>query len=132
MIFALSEGMPWTSLIFWRTLCPAAGSIFSNSRFFQRDAALDQLLREDLDDSLELVVVGRGELDGLVALEVDLGLRVLEVEARANLFHCLVNCVLYFLKLYLADYVEAAIGCHVCFPLYLSKSIIAALGSLLR
>jgi len=34
MIFAFSDGIPWTSLIFCRTLEFAAGSIFSNSRFF--------------------------------------------------------------------------------------------------
>ena len=78
----------------------------------ERDAALDQLLREDLDDGLELVLVLAGELDGLGAFELDLGLGVLEVEAGVDLFGGLVDGVFYFLNLYFADYVEAVIGCH--------------------
>jgi hypothetical protein len=40
MILAFSEGMPWTSLIFWRTLELAAGSSFSNSRFLRETPRL--------------------------------------------------------------------------------------------
>ncbi len=46
------------------------------------DAALDQLLREDLDYGFEGVLVLAGKLDGLFLLEGDGGLGVLEVEAR--------------------------------------------------
>ena len=40
MILAFSEGMPWTSLIFWRTEELAAGSSFSNSRFLRETPRL--------------------------------------------------------------------------------------------
>ena len=82
----------------------------------QRDAALDQLLRQDLDDRLQLVLVLARELNRVVAFELDLGLRVLQVEAGVDLFGGLVDRVLHFLKLYFADYVEAVIGCHMCLP----------------
>jgi hypothetical protein len=48
----------------------------------------------------------------IVAFELDLGLRVLEIEAGVNLFARLVDRIFHFLKLYLADYVEAIVGCH--------------------
>ena len=62
--------------------------------------------------ALSLVLVRRGELNGLGAFELDFGLGVLKVEAGADLFDGLVDGVLYFLKIYFADDVEAAVGCH--------------------
>ncbi len=82
----------------------------------ERDAALDELLREDLDDSGEGVLVGAGELDGLFLFELDLRLGVLEVEAGVDLFGGLVDGVFDFLDLYFAYYVEAVVGCHGFFP----------------
>jgi hypothetical protein len=76
-------------------------------------------LREDFDDGLELVLVLRGELDGVGALELDLGLGVLEVEAGVDLFLGLVDGVFDFLKFHFADYVEAVVGCHDVFLLLL-------------
>jgi len=52
----------------------------------ERDAALDQLLGEDLDDRFERVFALAGELEGLVAFELDFGFGVLQVEARVDSF----------------------------------------------
>ncbi len=53
-------------------------------KVFERDAALDELLGQDLDDCLELVLVLARKLDGVGAFELDLGLGVLEVKAGVS------------------------------------------------
>ena len=73
--------MPCLSLIFWRTEEFGGGLDLLVLEVLERDAALDQLLREDLDDGLERVLVLAGELNGLFLFELDRGLGVLEVEA---------------------------------------------------
>src|SRR6266702_1820454 len=77
------------------------------------DASLDHALGENLCDGLQGVFVRAGELDGLVAFELDCGLGVLEIEAGVDFFGSLIDRVLYFLDIYFADYVEAVVGGHV-------------------
>ena len=49
---------------------------------------------------------GGGQLNRIVAFEIDLGVGVLQVEALANLFERLVDGVADFLDVHLADDVE--------------------------
>ena len=82
---AFSPGMPCCRVIFWRTLLPDGRLQLVVIEGLERDAALDQLVRQDLLHRLELVLVGGGKLDDFVlAFELDLGVRVLQVEARAD------------------------------------------------
>ena len=115
IFLAFSEVMPCLSLIFWRTEELAAGSIFSYSRFLREMPRLTSFWERISMTALSVYSSWRGELDGVGAFELDRGLGVLEVEAGVDLFGGLVDRVLYFLKFYFADYVEAVVGCHEVF-----------------
>src|SRR5208283_498016 len=78
----------------------------------QRDAALHQLLPQDLFDRLQLVLVLRCKLEGVGALDRDPGLRVFQIEARVDLLGRLIDRVLHLGQVHLAHYVEAVVGCH--------------------
>ena len=114
---AFSEGMPWTSLIFWRTLELAAGSIFSYSRFLSETPRLTSFCERISMTALSLYSSWQASWMASCAFELDLGLGVLEVEAGVDLFGGLVDGVFDFLKFYFADYVEAVVGCHDVFLL---------------
>ena len=103
---AFSMGMPCCRLIFWRTLLPERRLQLAVGQVLQRDAALDQLLAENLLDRLQLVLAVGGQLNLLVALQLDLGVGVLQVEALANLLQRLVDGVADLLNVHLADNVE--------------------------
>src|SRR2546422_6285416 len=82
----------------------------------ERYAALVETRLEDVDDRLELHVVG-AEHEDLVRLEPELVLRALEVVARLDLTPRLVEGIRDFLHVDFACYVERILGCHPGFPL---------------
>jgi hypothetical protein len=64
-------------------------------------------VRQDFLHRFELVLVRGGELDDLVlVLELDFGVGVLQVEARADLLEGLVDGVAHLLDLDFADHVK--------------------------
>ena len=104
--------MPCSSLIFCRTEELAAGSIFSNSRFFSDTPRFTSFC--DRISITAFSVYSSWLASWIVrALKLDLRLRILQVEARVDLLGGLVDGVLHFLQVDLAHYVEAVIRCHV-------------------
>ena len=77
---------------------------------FQGHAAFDQLLLEDVVHRLHLEFIGGVQQDRVGALHRDLGLRVLQIEARADFFHRLLNGVGNLRKVDFADDIETVIG----------------------
>jgi len=85
---AFSIGMPCCIVIFCFTVLPAAGSI---RQALERDAALDQFLLKDLGDRLQFVLVNRVQIDGIFTLELDVRLRILQVETGMDLLQGLLH-----------------------------------------
>jgi len=72
----------------------------------ERDVALGQLALKNVGDGLELVVVGAGESELGFAVELDVGVRPLEVVALGDLLERLLNGVLNLGDLDVADDIE--------------------------
>src|SRR5277367_981059 len=85
---------------------------FAISERFERDATLNQLVRQDFLHGFQLVLVGGGELDGVVAFELDFRVRVLQVEARAHFLDGLLDGVAHFLYVHFTYDVEGVVCCH--------------------
>ena len=77
----------------------------------QGDLTLDQLRLQDIDDRLELELVLAVQQDlGVLLVEFDGGVRVLEVEALLDLFQCLLHGVVHFGHFDFGDYVKTVVG----------------------
>ena len=119
-------GVFWTSIKGeYRTFLNKGSK--SQSVQVEKGAALDKLLElsekqdantfngamEDFLDRLQLVFIRRGQLNGVIALQVDLGLRILQIEASLDFLRRLVNRVTYFLNVDFADDIKRIVLRHV-------------------
>src|SRR3954466_11568295 len=120
---AFSSEMPVTSFTVWRTQPLAARSAPARRRALggrldrarlqrlERKLPADRLLLEHLIGRLQPIFGSRGHLDRLV-LQLERGVRVLEVEALVDLAAGLVDRVADLLHVDLGDDVEAGLGGH--------------------
>src|SRR5690606_28105454 len=85
----------------------AAGLRFAGLERLDRDVPAHQLLLEDIAGRLEPLLGRAGDLDGALALPRDAGVGAAEVEPGGQLLGRLVQRVVDFLPVDLADHVEA-------------------------
>ncbi len=75
----------------------------------QRNAALHQLLLQDVIHRLQLVLVGRMQHDR-VLFQFDIRLRILQIEASVDFLQCLLDGIGNLLQIDLAHDVKSVIG----------------------
>ncbi len=89
-------------MIFCLAAPPSDDSTGAVSQPFQRHAALRQFLLQNVAHRFQLEFVDRVQHDRLLALEFDIGLRILQIEAGMDFFQRLLDGIGDFLQIDLA------------------------------
>ena len=111
---AFSIGIPCCSVISCLHRGAGGGNDLAVRQALQRHVALDQLGLQDVDHGFEFELVLAVQQDLVVLLvELDVGVRVLEVEALMDLFLRLLDGVVHFRHFDLGDYVESCCRAYV-------------------
>ena len=137
---AFSIGMPCCRVISCLHRGTGGRDDLAVGQALQRHLALDQFGLQDVDDGLELELVLAVQQDLVVLLvELDGGVRILQVEALLDLLHRLLHGVVHFGHFDLGDYVKTVIG-HRLFAVragelasgwFISNCIVSHNGNLL-